>query len=185
MRYPSTAVRRMLLLVLTLPAQTLRVRPKRCGRPAASRKPTTSSKHWRPRNPRTRTTRCAGAACCWTTRSPTTRQALFDEALADQERPCRRAARPGAHRRRRTSNARAADLAKKALEADPKLVEAQELLARLALEDNNNRQGHRRGQEGPRHRRRTRVGGKAILATIDWLADKKETPWDPADGQGL
>ena len=34
--------------------------------------------------------------------------------------------------------AKAADLAKRALAADPKLLEAQELLARLALEDNNN-----------------------------------------------
>ena len=39
---------------------------------------------------------------------------------------------------RRTSKRAPADLAKKALESDPKLVEAQELLARLALEDNNN-----------------------------------------------
>jgi len=34
--------------------------------------------------------------------------------------------------------ARAGDLAKKALEIDPKLLEAQELLARIALEDNDN-----------------------------------------------
>ncbi len=47
---------------------------------------------------------------------------------------------------------KAAELAHKALEADPKLLEAQELLARLALEDNNNAQGHRGSQEGARHR---------------------------------
>ena len=47
--------------------------------------------------------------------------------------------------------ARAGDLAQKALEIDPKLVEAQELLARIALEDNDNAQGHRGSQEGAGH----------------------------------
>ena len=28
------------------------------------------------------------------------------------------------------------------------------------------------------------VQGRAILAVIDWLADKKETPWDPHDARG-
>ena len=78
---------------------------------------------------------------------------------------------------------RAADLAHKALDADPKLLEAQELLARLALEDNNpskaSAEAHKALEIDPNS-----VQGKAILATIDWLADKKETQWDPHTARG-
>jgi tetratricopeptide (TPR) repeat protein len=78
---------------------------------------------------------------------------------------------------------RAADLAAKALEIDPKLVEAQELLARLALEDNNPGKA-----SGEAHKAlaidANSVQAKAILATIDWLADKKETSWDPHTARG-
>ena len=78
---------------------------------------------------------------------------------------------------------RAADLAAKALEIDPKLVEAQELLARLALEDNNP------GKAGGEAHKAlaidaNSVQAKAILATIDWLADRKETSWDPHTARG-
>lgn len=77
----------------------------------------------------------------------------------------------------------AAALARKALEADPKLVEAQELLARLALEDNNNakaaEEAHKALAMDPNS-----VAGKAILATMDWLADKKDSPWDPHAAKG-
>jgi tetratricopeptide (TPR) repeat protein len=78
---------------------------------------------------------------------------------------------------------RSADLARKALEADPKLVEAQELLARLALEDNNNVKATEEAQKAIAIDPNS-VGGKAILATIDWLADKKETQWDPKTAEG-
>jgi tetratricopeptide (TPR) repeat protein len=78
---------------------------------------------------------------------------------------------------------RAADLAGKALEIDPKLLEAQELLARLALEDNNPGKA-----AGEAHKAlaidANSVQAKAILATIDWLADKKETSWDPHTARG-
>jgi tetratricopeptide (TPR) repeat protein len=74
-------------------------------------------------------------------------------------------------------------LARKALEADPKLLEAQELLARIALEDNNNRKATEEANKAlaidP-----TSVEGKAILATIDLLADKKDTSWDPHSARG-
>jgi tetratricopeptide (TPR) repeat protein len=78
---------------------------------------------------------------------------------------------------------KAADLAKKALESDPKLVEAQELIARLALEDNNS------GRAAEEARKAisidpNSVAGKAILATLDWLNDKKETIWDPHAARG-
>ena len=76
---------------------------------------------------------------------------------------------------------RAVDLAHKALAADPHLLEAQELLARLALEDNDPKkaaaEAHRALDMSP-----ASVQARAILATIDWLNDKPETPWDPHAG---
>ncbi len=78
---------------------------------------------------------------------------------------------------------RAAELAKRALDGDPKLVEAQELLARMALEDNNNpkaiEEAHKALAINPNS-----VEARAILATIDWLSDKKDTPWDPHAAKG-
>jgi tetratricopeptide (TPR) repeat protein len=72
----------------------------------------------------------------------------------------------------------AIELAHKALAADPHLLEAQELLARLALEDNDTakaaEEAHRALEMSPHA-----VQAKAILATIDWLSDKPDTPWDP------
>jgi tetratricopeptide (TPR) repeat protein len=80
-------------------------------------------------------------------------------------------------------DARAVDLAKKALESDPKLVEAQELLARVALEDNNNSRATEEAKKALAMDANSDQG-KAILATIDWLADKKETAWDPHTAKG-
>ena len=79
--------------------------------------------------------------------------------------------------------ARAGDLARKALESDPKLVEAQELLARMALEDNDNPKAIEEAKKALAMDPNS-VQGKAILATIDWLADKKETAWDPHTAKG-
>ena len=78
---------------------------------------------------------------------------------------------------------RAADLARKALEGDPKLVEAQELLAYLALEDNDNAKAAEEAHKALALDANS-VTGKAVLATIDWLADKKETKWDPHAAKG-
>ena len=73
---------------------------------------------------------------------------------------------------------KAVDFAHKALAADPHLLEAQELLARLALEDSDpkkaDEEAHRALAMSP-----NAVQAKAILATIDWLNDKPETAWDP------
>jgi tetratricopeptide (TPR) repeat protein len=80
-------------------------------------------------------------------------------------------------------DSRAEAMAKKALEADPKLLEAQELLARLALEDNNNTKAVEEARKAVAIDANS-VQGKAILATIDWLADKKETQWDPHTAKG-
>ena len=79
--------------------------------------------------------------------------------------------------------ARAGDLARKALESDPKLVEAQELLARMALEDNDNPKAIEEAKKALAMDPKSEQG-KAILATIDWLADKRETAWDPHTAKG-
>lgn len=77
----------------------------------------------------------------------------------------------------------AAQLARKALEIDPRLVGAQELLARLALEDNDNRLASEEATKALVINPHS-VQGKAILAALDWLADKKYTQWDPQDARG-
>jgi len=78
---------------------------------------------------------------------------------------------------------KAAELAHQALKFDPHLVEAQELLARLALEDNNDAlardEAHKALDMDPKS-----VQGRAILASMDWLADKKDSTWDPHDARG-
>ncbi len=74
-------------------------------------------------------------------------------------------------------------LAKKALSLDPKLVPAQELMARLALEDNNNAKAVEEAKKALALDPNS-VQAKAILATMDWLADKKETQWDPHAAKG-
>jgi tetratricopeptide (TPR) repeat protein len=78
---------------------------------------------------------------------------------------------------------RARTYAAKALEADPKLLEAQELLAQIALEDNDNAKATEEAKKALAIDSKS-VQGKAILASIDWLADKKETAWDPHDAKG-
>jgi tetratricopeptide (TPR) repeat protein len=78
---------------------------------------------------------------------------------------------------------RAADLAHQALESDPKLVEAQELLARLALEDSNNAKAAEEAKKALAIDNNS-VGGKAVLATMDLLADKKDSQWDPHTASG-
>ncbi|MEO8593599.1 MAG: tetratricopeptide repeat protein [Candidatus Solibacter sp.] len=81
-------------------------------------------------------------------------------------------------------DSRAGDLAKKALEIDPKLAEAQELLARIALEDNDNTKATEEAKKALEIDANSQQA-KAILATIDWLADKKETPWQVTTGKGF
>ncbi len=71
---------------------------------------------------------------------------------------------------------RAAEFARAALAADPKLVEAQELLARLALEDNNTVKAIEEADKALKISPNA-INAMAILATIDWMDDKAETPW--------
>ena len=82
----------------------------------------------------------AGAACSWSMRRRRTsrRPATSSTKLWRSRRTTRGALLGLALIAADNYGGNAANLAQKALEADPKLVEAQELLARLALEDNNN-----------------------------------------------
>ena len=80
-------------------------------------------------------------------------------------------------------SASAAEFARKALAADPKLLEAQELLARLALEDNDTPKAIEEARKALVISADS-VQAKAVLATIDWLADKADTPWDPHRAPG-
>jgi len=77
----------------------------------------------------------------------------------------------------------AVEFAHKALAADPHLLEAQELLARLALEDNDTakaiEEADRAIAMSP-----SAVQAKAIRATIDWLNDEADTKWDPHVAEG-
>ncbi len=71
---------------------------------------------------------------------------------------------------------KAVEFAQKALKADPKLVEAQELLARLALEDSNPKKAAEEARKALKISP-SALNAMAVLATIDWLDDKQETPW--------
>jgi tetratricopeptide (TPR) repeat protein len=71
---------------------------------------------------------------------------------------------------------KAADLAEKALKADPKLVEAQELLAWLALEDNNPEKAAAAAKKALDMSTEA-LDAMSILATIEWLDDKTPTQW--------
>jgi cellulose synthase operon protein C len=79
--------------------------------------------------------------------------------------------------------ASAEKMARQALESDPKLVEAQELLARLALEDNNNQKATQEAKKALEIDAKSSVA-KGILAAIDYLTGKTETTWDPHDANG-
>src|ERR1041385_7607484 len=70
----------------------------------------------------------------------------------------------------------AVKLANKALETDPKLVEARELLSRLALEDNNEKLAIEEADKAIGMSPKA-LDAMAIHASIDWLHDKPDTPW--------
>ena len=71
---------------------------------------------------------------------------------------------------------KAAELAEQALEADPKLAEARELLARLALEDNHPEQAIEQAAKALAIDPES-LPAMAIHATIDWLNDRDGKPW--------
>jgi tetratricopeptide (TPR) repeat protein len=74
-------------------------------------------------------------------------------------------------------------MARQALEWDPKLLEAQELLARMALEDNNNEKATQEAKKALDIDPNSPVA-KGILAAIDYLTGKTESSWDPHDARG-
>lgn len=73
-------------------------------------------------------------------------------------------------------SAKAIEFANKALELDPKAYEAHEVLARVALEDNNEAKARDEAQKAV-NLSGDALEGMSILATIDWLNDKKASPW--------
>jgi tetratricopeptide (TPR) repeat protein len=77
-----------------------------------------------------------------------------------------------------TFDSRAISMTEKALEADPKFVEAREFQARLHLEDNDNKTAQQ-DAEAALAINPNALDAMAILATIDLLKDKKDTPWIP------
>jgi predicted Zn-dependent protease len=64
---------------------------------------------------------------------------------------------------------KAVDFARAALQRDPKLTEAQELVSYLALEDNQARKALALSPEA--------LDAMAVLASIDWLSDKPHSEW--------
>jgi tetratricopeptide (TPR) repeat protein len=75
-----------------------------------------------------------------------------------------------------TFDNRAISMTEKALEADPKFVEAREFQARLHLEDNDNKAAVQDAEAALAINPKA-LDAMAILATIDLLNDKKDTPW--------
>lgn len=70
----------------------------------------------------------------------------------------------------------AVELAQKAADADPKMPEAHELLAYLALEDNDEDKAAKEADKALAISSEA-LDALAIHATIDWLNDKTNTPW--------
>ena len=77
----------------------------------------------------------------------------------------------------------AEELAHQALEWNPKELEAQELLARIALEDNNNEKAAAEAKKALAIDAGSPVA-KGVLAAVDYLSGKKESSWEPHDARG-
>lgn len=85
---------------------------------------------------------------------------------------------------------RAADFANEALKLDPKMAEADELLAHMALEDNDPKLATEEAQKALQISAES-LDAMAVLASIDWLNDDKaQSPWmerilkvNPVDGE--
>jgi cellulose synthase operon protein C len=75
-----------------------------------------------------------------------------------------------------TFDNRAIQMTEKALEADPKLVEAREFQARLRLEDNDNKAAQQ-DAEAALAIDSNSLDAMAILGSLDLLKDKKDSPW--------
>jgi len=71
---------------------------------------------------------------------------------------------------------KALDLAQEALNHDPKLYEAHELLAYLALEDSDEERAKAEAQKALAISNEA-LDGMAVLASIDWLGGKTQSEW--------
>lgn len=71
---------------------------------------------------------------------------------------------------------KASEFAEKALKSDPKLVEAQEVLARIALEDNNSDKAVAEADKAIAMSPEA-LDALAIRATVDWMNDKPSSPY--------
>jgi len=71
---------------------------------------------------------------------------------------------------------KAIEMARKALEADPKLVEARELLARLALEEGNQATAIEEADEALKLSGEA-LDAMAVRATVDWMNDRDGAGW--------
>lgn len=72
--------------------------------------------------------------------------------------------------------AKAIEFAQEAMKADPAMVEAQELLAFLALEDVNEQKATAEADKALKMSDEA-LDAMAIRATIDWLHDREDSPW--------
>jgi cellulose synthase operon protein C len=71
---------------------------------------------------------------------------------------------------------KAVDFAREALRRDPKLIEAHELLAYLALEDSNAKLATEEAQKALALSSEA-LDGLAVLASLDWLNSKPQSEW--------
>ncbi len=106
---------------------------------------------------------------------PADAEDLFMEALAIQKEYAP-ALYGQALRASESFEGKATELAEAALKSDPKLVEARELIAKMALEDNNPDKAAAEARKALDMSPEA-LDAMAVLATIDWMADKKTTPW--------
>src|SRR5665213_212004 len=73
-------------------------------------------------------------------------------------------------------DAKANDYAEKALEANPRLYQAHELMARMALEDDNSKKAESEA-DAALAIQPDALNATAVRASIDLLADKESSPW--------
>jgi tetratricopeptide (TPR) repeat protein len=71
---------------------------------------------------------------------------------------------------------RAVDMARQALEHDPKMTAAHELLAYLALEDDDPKAAADEAQKALALSNEA-LDAMAVMASMDWLKDDKQSPW--------
>jgi len=106
---------------------------------------------------------------------PNEAKGLFDEALEidkNNAQACLGEAMVAAE----DFGSKAVEFAEKAAQLDPKLAEARELLAYLALEDNDEERAEKQADEALKISSEA-LDALAIHATLDFLHDKQQSPW--------